>query len=100
MTATSDPDMIFWTTEDGEPWALFAWGDVPAALMPLEGAAAHLSFQGGYDKDIAVEMLTAAVGPVARWIWQNKDADDDDGYHYQWCEEGHPKAVRITGWRF
>lgn len=81
-------DIQFWTTADGEPWGVFAWGDVAVTRQECVEAA----IQQGYDED-DIEALREP-GPL--WI-RLTDEPDEENRSYMFCAADDPDAERITG---
>lgn len=98
MTPNTEKHRInFFTTEDGEPWAVFAWGEVPASIFTVEGCCVAVCYDGGWDRADALELIGLGIDPVPLWIKQN---GNDEDYNYVWCRRDDPDALRITGARF
>lgn len=94
MTLSSN-DLIIFTTDDGEPWAAFVWGEADpkevAALITPEA----VEDATGYDAD---EMMGGCSWPPnVKTYWIKQDHEDD---LYQICAETDEGAQRITGHRF
>lgn len=90
--------LVYFTCEDGEPWALFCWGDVPPSLFTPGRCIEALMHYGGLDRADAEELL-AKPAHTPRALWLQVDGVGED-YPYYFCAANHPGAQRITGIRF
>lgn len=101
MTDTQQPSVtarnpiLFYTTGDGDPWAVFVMGHVDQSLVTLDVVNERLESQG-FDpvEQIKVEHLH---------MWSKADDPDDSvspEWPWLWCSEGDEGAVAITGVRF
>lgn len=90
------------TTEDGEPWAVFVDGHVDPSTLDRDEMAEELAYIMGVDVEEALELL--ATGPAAahHYIYDAHAAGDDSDEDYPWhfCGASTPSARPITGVRF
>ena len=88
----------FFTTDDGEPWACFAWGDVPPEIITRERILEAAEYYAGLEGD-DLDLKELAV--QAMWIQkQEDDSGPDFDELWRFCAEGDPGAEHITGVRF
>ena len=88
----------FYTTEDGDPWALFCWGDVPASTFTIDACVKAVIEYGRWNQTDAQELIGLGIDPQPLWIRHAVGEGAD--YAYRFCREDHPDAQRITGTRF
>ena len=94
-TITSN-DLIIFSTEDGEPWAAFVWGehdhDSVAALITAEA----VENETGYSLE-EVEGF-CSWPPSVKTYWLRLNSKDEETYFF--CAERDEGAQCITGHRF
>ena len=92
----------FWTTEDGEPWGVFAWGQVEAqqvidqfALEKLKAEQGDLSGQlDPREVEMIEDELDGEDLPVSsHWIVETSE-------HWIICKPDDDGAQPITGYLF
>lgn len=95
------------TTEDGEPWAIFAYGRIDFAVFPggegkYKAIASELADQSGMDVSDARELLVST--PPSRFhIHDSRDRGEDcqdDEVVWYFCDEDAPGARIVTGFKF
>lgn len=87
--------ILFYTTEDGDPWAAFVMGHVDQSLVTLDMVNEELEFHGlDPVQQINVEHLHVL----------SEAEDPDEGgspeWPWHWCSGGDEGAVAITGVKF
>lgn len=97
-------DLVLFTTEDGEPFAVFVWGHVPLQQFPMGAAETDLEMMADEACGMSAQEWAGPIpDPGHHWIRQ-ADKDDQDpaleDWPWNWCAEGAPGATAITGLRF
>lgn len=86
----------FFTDADGEPWACFAWGDVPPETITRDRIEAAAKYYAGIaPDDLCLEAFTVSTF----WI---RDLGPSADFDAMWdlCEAGAAGTVQVTGVRF
>lgn len=91
----SDPELIFFTDDEGYPWACFAWGDVPYDTFSAARIAAAAE-----EVDVDEEALDLDAFTVTTfWIRPGgANGDFDETWHF--CQAEDDGARKVTGVRF
>lgn len=87
----------FFTNADGEPWACFAWGDVPLAAITaprIQEAAQYYAVGDLSDEDLA------GVAVAQFWIRQSSETDHFQDPMWDVCGAHDDGATLVTGVRF
>jgi len=82
----------FFTDDDGNPWACFAWGEVPPETITRERIAEAADYYEGFvETELDLDNFTVQ----AMWIQNGSDEET-----WVFCDADAPGAERITGVRF
>jgi hypothetical protein len=80
------------TTEDGDPWGVFAYGhDIPIKDFTLANINAALD---EFDIEPLDEM------PKVNRLWMRQEPEGDSDFPWFWCEEADAGAIAVTGVSF
>ncbi|MBR2268283.1 hypothetical protein [Sphingobium sp.] len=78
------------TTEDGDPWGVYAYGHIDPALLTLDLINEALDYIG--------------LDPIDRaepqHLWMHAEEDEDGGmpdYPWHFCPAGAEGAIAVTG---
>lgn len=86
----------FFTDEDGDPWACFAWGDLPPETITPERICEAAAYYAGFaTDDLCLEGLPVQVF----WI-RDLGTEADAEYAWHFCRSGDAGALQVTGVRF
>jgi hypothetical protein len=95
MKIPTQSDLIIFTTEDGEPWAAFVWGEAQPATVAAPITAEAVEDATGYD---AADIEANCSWPPRVQTYHLRQEPDEDMYEF--CKPSDPGAQLITGHRF
>ena len=89
----TDHPIEFFEDGNGDPWAIFCWGEAPASAFEIDQLVESVICHSNLTREQAQELIGLGIDPKPHWLRLELDA-------YFFCDRTHPKAQRITGARF
>lgn len=86
----------FFTDGDGEPWACFAWGEVPPETITRERIEAAAEYYAGISPDdLCLDAFTVST------FWIRSEGPSEE-FEERWCRcaEIDDNAIQVTGVQF
>ena len=97
----SEFELEVFTDEDGMPWAAFVWGNINVkiveAMITPEAIDNAIGFESADQRGDDISWPPRVQAYWLRLVTSDAFEDQD---MWQFCDEGDPGAVRITGHRF